>query len=64
MDLHAKSLEQFRNQRRESLMVLVVPKQEVATIAAGEDVIPTIGHKDPPRTRQLRDRLQTQQYVK
>ena len=49
MDLHTKSLEQFRDQRREALRVLVVPKQAVAIIAAGDDVIPTIRHKDPQR---------------
>ena len=64
MDLHAKSLEQFQDPRREALMVWVVPKQEVAIIAGGDDVIPTIGHKDPQRKRHLRNRLQTQQSVK
>jgi len=64
MDLHAESLGQFRHPRRKALRVWVVPKQAVAIIAAGDAVIPTIGHKDPQRTRQLRTRLQTQKYVK
>jgi len=49
MDLHAKSLEQFRDQRREALRVLFVPKPAVAIIAVCDDVIPTIGPKDPQR---------------